>query len=752
MQQEGDRAPIGLDGIWLAATADDDLRRSAPEPDHDDTDWVEVPVPGHWRSVAALADADGPVLHRRRFDAGPLADGDRAWFVLEGVMATADVWLDGAYLGDVEGGAVVHQLEVTEQLRDRSSHVAVVEVACPPPLDRSAKRHLTGLYGQGELVDPRWNPGGLWRSVRVERSGPVRIASHRWLCTRADEREAVVTVRFVLDAAAATTATVRTSVAGVLDVRDVPLAAGRNVVGWDVAVPEPRLWWPWALGDQHLHDAGVEVRLPDAGTSDARSLRIGLRQVRWEGARLRVNDEPLFFKGTALVPARDALALAPDELLEADIRRVRDCGLDLARVLAHVSRPALYEAADRLGVVVWQDLPLQGGYQRSVRRQARREAEALVDRLGHHPAVVVWCAHDAPVPVAPTSHEDDEGRRRRQRRRQVAAEILPTWNKDVLDRSLHRTLATADPSRGVIAHTGVLPGLGDPAATASHLFVGWHHGEVADLPRVLRRWPALGRLVGAVGAQAVPPEAPWLASDRWPDLDEDEARLAGGLDVEALRRHVDPAGFATPAAWAEATQRYRARLVRRHLEELRRRKWRPCTGFVQRSFAAGHAGDSWAVLDHERRPTAGHEALVAACRPVVVVPDQLPDVVAPGERLVVQVHAVSDARIAHSDMVATVCLSWRYLSEDDERRPPWSVLAEIEQDAAGAADRREDRSTATSTWRWCGELPPDSCVLVGSVVLDVPPSAHGRVLVLDAALAGEGVEARNRRAALVRSR
>ncbi|HVM68190.1 MAG TPA: hypothetical protein VMU14_25150, partial [Acidimicrobiales bacterium] len=60
-----------LGGAWRAAPADDALRRSFADPGFDDDGWEAVPVPGHWRSVAAFAALDGPLLYRRRFSSPP---------------------------------------------------------------------------------------------------------------------------------------------------------------------------------------------------------------------------------------------------------------------------------------------------------------------------------------------------------------------------------------------------------------------------------------------------------------------------------------------------------------------------------------------------------------------------------------------------------------------------------------------------------------------------------------------------------
>src|SRR5919108_878838 len=359
---------------WRAATADDDLRRSYQAADFDDAGWEPISVPGHWRSTAAFAESDGPLLQRCRFDAPRPADGRRSWLTFDGLFYQGDVWLDGGYLGDTEGYFVPHTFEVTEALRDRSEHALAVEVTCGPERDPTAKRNLTGVFQQGDVLDPAWNPGGIWRPVRLAETGPVRIAKLRVLCREATQERAVVAFRATLDSDDARPVRVRTELGALDHALDQPLAAGTNEVEWTVTVERPDLWWPRALGAPVLHDVRVAVELPEGaaadggrpGLSDERRLRTGLRSVRLRRWICSVNGERLFLKGTNLAPTRMALAEATPAELARDVELARDAGLDLVRLHAHVARPETYAAADQQGMLLWQDLPLQRGYARGV--------------------------------------------------------------------------------------------------------------------------------------------------------------------------------------------------------------------------------------------------------------------------------------------------------------------------------------------------------------------------------------------------
>ena len=193
--------------------------------------------------------------------------------------------------------------------------------------------------------------------------------------------------------------------------------------------------------------------------------------------------------------------------------------------------------------------------------------------------------------------------------------FLPTWNKDVLDRSIARALHKADPTRAVNPHSGVLPGIGSGGPTLTSTSAGTTAGWTAWPRRCAV--PRLARFVTEFGAQAVPDTAGFMHPERWPDLDWDDLFEHHACQKRYFDQHVPPALFESFAAWRDATQHYQAALIQLQVEDLRRLKHDPTGGFCHFCFADGHPSVTWSVLDHDRVPKAGYAALRDACRTVL---------------------------------------------------------------------------------------------------------------------------------------
>src|SRR5579875_1771184 len=272
--------------------------------------------------------------------------------------------------------------------------------------------------------------------------------------------------------------------------------------------------------------------------------------------------------------------------------------------------------------------------------------------------------------------------------RDATAQHLPSWNKTALDRSIRRTLERADGSRPVIAHSGVVP---HPMwGTDTHFYFGWYHGTERDFPTALSRFPVLARFVSEFGAQAVPETDGFMDPSSWPDLDWEDLAQHHCLQKDIFDHRVPPADYRTFEEWKSATQGYQATVLRHHIETLRRLKYRPTGGFCLFMLADSQPAVSWSILDHERVPKRAYQVVKDACAPVIVVADRPEVSYRPGDKVILDVHAVSDLRVPVRGAVVDAVLEW-------------------------PGGRR--------AWRFSGDIDADRCVRVGKIAAALPRDA-----------------------------
>lgn len=635
-----------LSGIWRAAPAREELRRTFHEPALDDRNWTEVEVPGHWANTPGLAN-ERSVLFRHRFEMEPVEAGRRRWITLHGLAQQGDVWLNGAYVGDTDGYFVPHRFEVTHLMGDGDDHLVAVDVTVPTFGDPDERSNLMGAILDPDLSGAAGhNPGGMWRPVTIEDTGTTAIQHFRVVCIDADSAQARLALRCVFDHPDGGPVTLRTRVAGVDHELRHPAAVGQNRVEWSIDIPEPDLWWPHSLGEQPLHDLTCKL-VVDGEIHDHRSVRTAFRSIRMRDWKLSVNGVRLFAKGIVMLPTTPRPGDATPLQVAADVKAAHDAGLDLIRLVAHVAHPAVYDTADELGMLLWQEMPIRGVMARGVRAQAERQAREMVDLLGHHPSVAVWCTHDEPFKRQPTPQPTPP----------VIGQQRPSWNRAILDTSVRRVLQRTDGSRPVVIHTAVPPHLPQLDGTTSHLWFGWHGGQARDLAGALGKIPRMGRFVTAFGAATVADDLPELTSARWPALNWKAIATAVGARVESLQHLVPPRLVEEGPAWARLTEQAQADLIKTTIETLRRIKYRPTGGFCLFYLADPSPAGGFGLLDSDRRAKAAWPVLVDACRPTIVAADPLPWSMHVGERAGLDIHVISDLHDALIDGVVTATVT-----------------------------------------------------------------------------------------------
>lgn len=251
----------------------------------------------------------------------------------------AAVYLNGVLLGRHMGGYNAFTLDATDALGPRNTLLVRVHD------DTDASFHSRGKQktrGGGIWYTPQ---SGIWQTVWME-AVPRRYIEGLHIVPLFDRSAVEVTVRCAQPLQCEAT----------VDGRTVPFTSGEAA---RIPMPDFRAWSP---EDPYLYDLSVTLG-EDRVESYFGMRKVEVRADRGGVKRLFLNGEPYFHSGLldqGYWP--DGLYTAPsDEALIFDIQTAKSMGFNMLRKHIKVEPMRWYYHCDRLGMLVWQDMPSGGG-------------------------------------------------------------------------------------------------------------------------------------------------------------------------------------------------------------------------------------------------------------------------------------------------------------------------------------------------------------------------------------------------------
>ncbi len=442
-----------LDGAWQfrQAASSAELHR-----DRAATQWRAATVPGTVHTdllaLGAIPDpyrgtVEGQLQwigladweYRRRFDvAADALDDARSDLVFEGLDTFADVYLNGTRVLEAGNAHRTWRVPVQGRLRPAGNELRIVlhspirrllpkvlamphRIAgnYPSPWGDEPRDAMTGNFARkpgyqyGWDWGPRYVTAGIWKPVRLESWDAARIDDLQLRQDKVTAAVAELQARIAVDIARpgryalrlwqAAPGGARTRVAE----QAFDATPGRRTLEAALRIDHPLRWYPAGYGGQPLYRFDAEI-VRDGRVVARAADRTGLRSVelrrdrdaRGQGFAFVVNGIPVFAKGANAIP----FDMFPPRTTDAQVRRIlrsaREANMNMVRVWGggHYGRDAFYDAADELGLMVWQDFMFGGGmqpaYDPEFRADVLAEAQDQLRRLRDHPSIVLWCGNN----------------------------------------------------------------------------------------------------------------------------------------------------------------------------------------------------------------------------------------------------------------------------------------------------------------------------------------------------------------------
>lgn len=383
---------LNLNGVWDYHGRSARDRLSAPPAPGTYSEQVLVPYPVE-SALSGIQRHDDEIWYRRSVHVPDGWRDQRVILNFGAVDQIASVWVNNQLVAHHEGGFTAFSADITPALRWTGAEEIVVQAqdrneAGPFAVGKQRNRP-SGLFYTGA--------SGIWQSVWLEPVAPAHIEK---LDITTDLTSLTVTPR----------------TAGTQDQRAVvfvaehpghvvAIASGEPGKPIRVPIPKPRLWSPDA---PYLYDLKVALADPSGKVVDAVSGYAGLRTIgtvpdRQGRPRIALNGRITFLHGPldqGYWP--DGIYTAPtDDALKSDLEMVKQLGMNFVRKHAKVEPARWYYWADRLGLLVWQDMPSLDVSLRNPRGPApepveaakanfERELLAVVDQLRSVTSIVGW--------------------------------------------------------------------------------------------------------------------------------------------------------------------------------------------------------------------------------------------------------------------------------------------------------------------------------------------------------------------------
>ncbi|HSA01502.1 MAG TPA: DUF4965 domain-containing protein [Candidatus Paceibacterota bacterium] len=396
---------LNLNGLWNYAIVDKESSRPA---NWDGQILVPFPVESALSGVMRRVTDKQRLWYQRSFVVPRSWKNKQVMLNFGAVDWEATVYVNGQEVGSHQGGYDGFSLEITRALKPSGPQEIVVAVWDPTD---------AGTQPRGKQVQrPNgiwYTPtSGIWQTAWLE---PVEPAHIRKLRITPDFDASAVTVQaqalttggrteFQVEVLEGRKVVQEGKVEVLATTRSIPPQASPSI---KMSVPNAK---PWSPASPFLYNLRITL-LENGRKVDQIESYFGMRKIALgpdsKGAlRLCLNNQPLFQFGPldqGFWP--DGLYTAPtDEALRYDIEMTKRLGLNMARKHVKIEPARWYYWCDKLGLLVWQDMPSGDKYigtrdpdiTRSPEsgRQFEKELKALVEGFYNHPSIVMWVPYN----------------------------------------------------------------------------------------------------------------------------------------------------------------------------------------------------------------------------------------------------------------------------------------------------------------------------------------------------------------------
>ncbi|MCK5726024.1 MAG: beta galactosidase jelly roll domain-containing protein [Thiotrichaceae bacterium] len=594
--QNSARSTLNLDGQW---------QFFIPQKENKKGRWQTIQVPANWYKQGF--DISGKAWYRKSFHLNKKQQNKKITLEFHGADYFSQVWINDHYIGQHEGYFQRFSFSIDPQYLHEGANKILVKVNSPTekPEDFSLnKRLIKGIFSHHDTrPGGAWskrgqekNTGGLWNSVQLHFTQKVFAQQIIARPYQAKDKTWQLKVKLKLSHSLPQGSTIQWQLHPD-NHQGEHFSGNANQQYFTINVKQPKLWWPIGHGKPNLYKLSLTIK-HQGKSLDQIKTQVAFRTVQLDSKKIwRVNGQRLMLLGTNYIGSQWLSELNRIKL-QKDIALIKAANINTIRVHAHLSSPDFYKLCDENGLMIWQDFPLQWGYQdtKIFHQQASLQLKDMLEQYANHPSIIHWTLHNEPPWDANWMKWKYKN-------------YNPEQNK-ALDKKLYAQAIRIDKSRPTSSHS----------STAEHPWLGWYSGHWLDYAK-----PTKQAFIAEYGAQALPdiaslekimgknlqlPEKSkdWKSWQEWkyhnfqPKESFKIAKIKQGKTVNELIKN---------------TQAYQSQLIQLAAESYRRQSYQPVSSLFQFMFVENWESMNWAIVDYWRKPKPAYEQLKIAYQPIL---------------------------------------------------------------------------------------------------------------------------------------
>lgn len=338
---------------------------------------TSLKVPGDWNTQTdQLFFYEGTVWYKKSFDYQRKPD-TRLFIYFGAANYFADVYLNGEKIGQHEGGFTPFNFEITGLVRDTGNFLIV-------KVDNKRRRDAVPT-----LMTDWWNYGGLTRDVKLIET-PTTFVNDYFIQLQKGSRNRITGWVKLAGDKLKQKITVRIPEAGVNQTFTSD-ANGSAAIDFNADL---KLWSP---EDPKLYDVAIEAE------TDQLHDQIGFRSIETRGTDILLNGRPVFLRGISIheeAPLRGGRAYSREDARTL-LGWVKELGANFVRLAHYPHNEYMLREADRLGIMVWSEVPVYWTIQwenAATFEKARNQLSEMITRDKNRAAVVIWSvANETPL-------------------------------------------------------------------------------------------------------------------------------------------------------------------------------------------------------------------------------------------------------------------------------------------------------------------------------------------------------------------